>query len=236
MTIGVSQPMRRVMLLPGLDGTGALFDSFVRAAPTGVEPTVVPLPREPLGYVALVDRLAPTLQLTPDTILVAESFSGPLAVLLAEHQRIAALVLCNSFVTPPWPWALTALPLELLLRLPQPGALVRRYFVGSGAKDTLVEKFRSTVASVPPAVLAARISAALSVDVRDNLSRFAAPILYLRGTQDRLVSDASVQDVVSVASSAVRVVRIPGPHLLLQTCPEAAWRAIEDAVIGPQAV
>jgi pimeloyl-[acyl-carrier protein] methyl ester esterase len=227
--------MRRVMLLPGLDGTGALFDSFLHAAPVGIEPIVVPLPREPLGYAALVDRLAPTLQLTQDTILIAESFSGPLAILLAQHHRIAALVLCNTFVTPPGPRALATLPWAPLLHLPLPGALVRRYLVGSDAPDPLVEKVQSTVASVPPSVLAARVSAALSADVRDNLSRCGAPLLYLRGTRDRVVSDASVQGVVSAASSPVRVVRIPGPHLLLQTFPEAAWRAIEDAVIGPQA-
>ena len=226
--------MRRVVLLPGLDGTGALFDPFLRSAPARVEPIVVPLPREALGYAALVDRLAPTLQLTEDTILVAESFSGPLAILLVQHHRIAALVLCNSFVRSPGPRALAAFPWAPLLHLPLPGALVRRYLVGSDASDRLVEKVRSTVASVPPAVLAARVSAALSVDVRDNLSRCRARLLYLRGTLDRVVSDASIQGVVNAASSPVQVVRIPGPHLLLQACPEAAWRAIEDAVIGPQ--
>lgn len=232
----MSQPKRRVILLPGLDGTGALFDAFLHAAPAGVEPVVVPLPHEPLGYAALVDRLTPTLQLTSDTILVAESFSGPLAILLAERHHIAALVLCNTFVTAPLPRALAALPWASLFHLSVPGALVRRYLVGPDAPDLLVEQTRSTVASVPPAVLAARVTAALSVDVRDNLSRCSAPLLYLRGTRDRLVSDASMQDVASAASSAVRVVRIPGPHLLLQTCPEAAWRAIADVVIAPQAV
>src|SRR5215207_6227719 len=148
--------MRRIVLLPGLDGTGALFDDFVRAAPAAVRPDVVSLPREPLGYAELVERLAPRLQLTPDTILLAESFSGPLAILLAQRQQIAALVLCNTFVMPPRPRALAVLPLAPFFRLPLPAAVVRRFLVGSDAPDTLVERVRAAVASVPPTVLAAR--------------------------------------------------------------------------------
>jgi len=91
------------------------------------------------------------------------------------------------------------------------------------------------VASVPPAVLAARVSSVSSVDVVDALARCSAPIVYLRGTRDRLVPEASVDAVVRAASVPVSVVRLPGPHLLLQAAPEAAWRAIEDAVLEPRA-
>jgi hypothetical protein len=48
------------------------------------------------------------------------------------------------------------------------------------------------------------------------------------------VSEASVLDLVSAASVPVSVVRIPGPHLLLQAAPEAAWRVIEEHVLNPQ--
>jgi pimeloyl-[acyl-carrier protein] methyl ester esterase len=227
--------MRRIVLLPGLDGTGALFERFVRAAPPGLQLDVVSLPPERLGYEALVERLAPRLQLTPTTILIAESFSGPLAILLAQSQRIAALVLCNTFVKPPGPRALAALPLASLFHLPLPAILVRQYLVGPEAPDILVARVRSTIAAVPPAVLAARLSSVLSVDVAGDFARCTAPLLYLRGTRDRVVSEPSVQALVSAASVPVSVVRIPGPHLLLQTAPEAAWRAIEEYAFKPQA-
>ena len=41
--------MRRIVLLPGLDGAGALFEGFLRAAPSGVRVDAVALPREPLS-------------------------------------------------------------------------------------------------------------------------------------------------------------------------------------------
>jgi len=227
--------MRRIVLLPGLDGTGALFDDFVRAAPATVRCDIVSLPQEPLGYAQLLERLAPRLQLGPDTILLAESFSGPLAILLAERQRIAALVLCNTFVTPPRSRAFAALPLAPLFHLPMPAVVARWFLVGRDAPDDLVERVQATVASVPPAVLAARVSSVSSVDVVDALARCSAPIVYLRGTKDRLVPEASVDAVVRAASVPVSVVRLPGPHLLLQAAPEAAWRAIEDVVLEPRA-
>jgi pimeloyl-[acyl-carrier protein] methyl ester esterase len=226
--------MRRIVLLPGLDGTGALFDDFVRAAPATVRCDVVSLPQESLAYTELVDRLAPRLQLGLDTILLAESFSGPLAILLAERQRVAALVLCNTFVLPPRSRAFTA-PLTPLFHLPMPAVVARWFFVGRDAPDDLVERVQATVASVPPAVLAARVASVSSVNVADALARCSAPIVYLRGTKDRLVPEASVDAVVRAASVPVSVVRIPGPHLLLQAAPEAAWRAIEDAVLEPRA-
>ena len=225
--------MGRIVLLPGLDGTGALFDDFVRAAPLAMRPEVASLPCVSLGYAELAERIAPQLQLTPDTILLAESFSGPLAILLAQRQQIAALMLCNSFVTSPRSRALAALPLAPLFHLPLPAAVVRWFLVGSDASDALVERVRATVSSVPPSVLAARVSSVLRVDVAGSLTRCSAPIFYLRGTKDRLVPEASVDAVVRAAPVSVSVVRVPGPHMLLQVAPEAAWRAIENAVLDP---
>ena len=227
--------MRRLVLLPGLDGTGALFDEFVRAAPPNVCLEVVALPQERLEYAELAERLAPQLRLDAETILLGESFSGPLAVHLAAGQAIGALVLCNSFVLPPGPPALAALPLPTLFNLPLPAFFIRRYLVGAQATDALVAHVRSVVASVPARVLAARVSSVLRVDVTAPLGRCTAPILYLRGTDDRVVSDASVREVVAAALVEVTVARISGPHLLLQAAPEAAWRAIRTTVLGPRA-
>ena len=66
---------RRVVLLPGLDGTGALLADFISAAPADVRLEIHPLPAEPLDYRALAERLAPTLRLTSDTVVIAESYS-----------------------------------------------------------------------------------------------------------------------------------------------------------------
>jgi pimeloyl-[acyl-carrier protein] methyl ester esterase len=223
--------MRRIVLLPGLDGTGTLFDDFVRAAPAGLQLDVVALPAEPLGYVELVERLHPMLRLTSETILVAESFSGPLAIMLAARSRLAGLVLCNSFVVRPHPRALQLLAAPLLFRVRAPSALIRRYLVGPAASNTLVARVRAAIAAIPAAVLASRVRTVLSVDVTSQLAACTVPLLYLRGTEDRLVPDASADAVAHAASVPLSLVRMPGPHLLLQVAPNAVWRAIAETFL-----
>jgi pimeloyl-ACP methyl ester carboxylesterase len=75
----------------------------------------------------------------------------------------------------------------------------------------------------------------LSVAIADKLARVAAPILYLRGSEDRLVPDASVKALLAAASVPVSVVRLAGPQLLLQALPTAAWDAIDRAILQPHA-
>ncbi|HJR66291.1 MAG TPA: hypothetical protein VJ802_07655 [Gemmatimonadaceae bacterium] len=227
--------MHRVVLLPGLDGTGALFDAFVRVAPPGIRADVVALPHSSSSYVELADYLSATLALTADTILLAESFSGPLAVTLAARHHLAALVLCNSFVAPPRSRALRAFAIPLLFRLRPPTRFVRRFLVGPAASDALVAEVRAAIAAVSPPVLAARVQAVLSVAVADQLARVSVPILYLRGSEDRLVPEASVKAILAAASAPVSVVRLAGPHLLLQALPGPAWDAIAGALLQPHA-
>ena len=223
--------MRRIVLLPGLDGTGALFEGFKRTAPDGVTLDVVPLPSKPLSYAELAEYLFPTLQLSPDTILLGDSFSGPLAITLAARQRVRALVLCNTFVAPPRPRALRALAIPLLFHLPPPAGLVRRFLVGPAASDALVALVRAAIWSVPAHVLSARFRAVLTVSVAREFASSAAPVLYLRSTEDRLVPDAALSAVIAAAATKVSVVRLGGPHLLLQTNPTAAWDAIADTIL-----
>jgi pimeloyl-[acyl-carrier protein] methyl ester esterase len=220
--------MRRIVVLPGMHGTTDLLEDFATEAPSDVRVELQALPTEELDYPALAAHFRTTLRLGPETVLLAESFSGPLAIMLAEEVGVAVLILCNTFAKAPYPSALRVLPLSLLARFRPPPTLVRYFAVGSDASAELVGRVRATVASVPSRVLAFRTRCALSVDVTSELARCAMPILYLRGTRDRLVRDNSVDEIVAAASGAVSIARIPGPHLVLTTAPREAWRAIGE--------
>ena len=92
----------KVVLLPGLDGTGRLFAPLLRALP-GLEPIVVSYPcREVLDVQGLLHVIEGALPTEP-YILVAESFSGPLAVRVAARRPLGlrGLVLVASFVRSP---------------------------------------------------------------------------------------------------------------------------------------
>jgi hypothetical protein len=82
--------------LPGLHGSARLFDRSIAAAPPHLSLMPMTLPAaEPLSYDALADRLSPMLP-AGRVVLLAESFSGPLAVALAKRRTIAGLLFCNS--------------------------------------------------------------------------------------------------------------------------------------------
>src|SRR5688500_16166404 len=118
------------ILLPGLDGTAQLFEGFVAAAPADVPVECMALPNDrPRDYAELATWVA--CRITADrVVLVAESFSGPLALLVADRcARVVAVVLCASFVEPPLPRVLARLP-ELVWRRPPPAAVLGMFLTG----------------------------------------------------------------------------------------------------------
>ena len=76
-----------------------------------------------------------------------------------------------------------------------------------------------------PTVLRQRSLAALRVDATSHLRNIRVPTLYLRGTHDRLVSRGAGAALRASLPDAT-LVDITGPHLLLQTSPEACAREV----------
>ena len=213
-----------VVVLPGLDGTGDLLDAFCATAPDGVECVVVRYPVDQvLDYEALERLVVGLLPTDRPFLLVGESFSGPIAVRLAE--RAVAVVLCSSFVTPPLPRFLGYFARAMLFRLRVPDAVLAWLMLAPYATPALVAAFATTIARVEARVLALRVRELLRVDARTALARETRPVLYLRGERDRLVPERVVRRIVETSPS-VRVVRIAAPHAVLQTAPKAAWEAI----------
>jgi pimeloyl-[acyl-carrier protein] methyl ester esterase len=216
----------RLVLLPGLDGTGTLFAPFTAAAPPDVALTIVPLPEWPSEHAALAAALTGRVPLDADTVLLAESFAGPLALRLARQHEPAAVVLVNSFVRAPLPAAACRLVPPALFAVPMPDVVLRHWLLGAAATPALLGAFRTALARVPARVLAARVRALASLDAAADAAHLTCPLLYLRGTSDRLVRERSVRELQTRAPS-MEVARVPGPHLLLQAAPELAWAALE---------
>lgn len=217
--------MTRVVLLPGLDGTARLFAPFVASAPTGIDLATQALPCDaPRDYAQLAEWVIARLP-SDRVVLVAESFSGPLALVIANRcPRVAAVVLCASFVVPPLTLPASWLPSFVWAR-PPPAFFVRLLL--TGGDRTLAESVRSAVADVPGPVIAHRIATVLRVDVRNEVAALARPLLVLRATRDRIVRVDSSATIRRLEPDA-ELVDVDAPHLLLQAAPEAAW-----AVIAP---
>ena len=213
-----------IVLLPGLDGTGKLFARFIVAAPSQFAVTSIALPPAALSYNELADHVAGKLPVGEPLVLIAESFSGPLALALAVRRPIAALVLCNSFVVAPRARALRWFIWSVFLELPLPRFFVRRYMLGAAADDAQVDDVAGVIKSVPASVLAVRLRCVLNTDDTKSFARSTVPTLYIRGTEDRLVPESSSRRMAAIRPMSI--VHVPEPHFLLQVNPVGAWNAV----------
>ena len=164
------------LLLPGLDGTGDLFEPFASVAPPGIETVVVNYPHNESSMEVLEKRARE--KLAERSIIIAESFSGPIGARLATDARVRALVLCNSFISSPFvasaphaglPSFLRHLAVAPLFSIPIPDFLLRSALLGSRAAPALVEKTRRAIRSIPARVLAGRVRQVLQADERQTL-------------------------------------------------------------------
>lgn len=207
----------RLVMLPGMDGSGALLDRFAEALPSWISPEIIRYPPSPLGYGALESRVRARLQSDEPTALLAESFSGPIAIRVAAEPppSLRALILVATFARLPLPAMARFLITPALFLTPPPRALLRRSLLDPDSDRELVEALRSAIARIPPQVLAHRIRAALRVDVRSELEAVRLPLLILQGRRDRLLRPLDR----SHRGNDRNVVTLDAPHLILEAVP-----------------
>jgi pimeloyl-[acyl-carrier protein] methyl ester esterase len=219
----------KLVLLPGMDGTGILFEPLIDALPEQISPIVVSYPGDvPLPYEALLPHVHSALPMTEPFILLAESFSGPLALRIAATNPpgLKGIILCASFIYNP-----TRFP-KSCRRLIQsfvfgrwPAWLGARALLAGYSKPAVFELVQRAHKLVTPAVLAARACAILAVDAADALSACRVPILYLAGSRDFIVPKRNHRRIQRIQPAA-KVIELPAPHMVLQNAPEAAAKVI----------
>jgi pimeloyl-[acyl-carrier protein] methyl ester esterase len=221
----------RLVLLPGMDGTGALFADFMGALPESFETVTVRYPADrPLSYLELANIVRAACPVSEPYMLVAESFSTPLAIQYAATNpaNLEGLVLCAGFAASPvrgWRRLFGSWFAPLMFRVPLPNLAAKLWLVGPDAPSSLLVLVRSAISSVQPTVLAARLRAVLGCDVRAELGRVAVPILYLQAKGDRLVSASCLEELRRIKPQ-VKVASLEGPHLLFQRQPQIAAEAV----------
>ena len=216
-----------LVLLPGLDGTGELFGPITRQNWGKMMPLILPLPQSgPQDYESLADTLLPKL---PDgqLVLLAESFSTPLALELANRlgNRVRALVLTAGFCSAPHAPGLGWLPLRPLFSVTPPAFFLRKFLTGEDADADLLDTLTGSLRRTPAAVMAERLRVVFALREQDSPSTGTTPILLLQASQDRLIP-WTAQSALERHLPDATVEWIEGPHLLLQTRPAACHEAI----------
>jgi pimeloyl-[acyl-carrier protein] methyl ester esterase len=99
----MSSQFPKLILLPGMDGTGNLYTNFIKALPDVFETEVLRYPADHfLSYEQLVRVIEPVASSGEPFVLVAESFSTPLAILLAATKppTLKGVVICGIYQEP----------------------------------------------------------------------------------------------------------------------------------------
>lgn len=226
-------PVTNLLLLPGLDGTGRLFRGFMHSLPKQVR-SKAPIYGE--DQFLTFDQLASAVRfVSPESepfVLLAESFSTPIAIRLAAENppNLRGLVLCAGFATSPAPGFLRLLgsmlaPVLVRAAITEPS--IRFWFVGKDAPGSLVESVRAAISSVSPHLLSERLRAVLACEVRSDLSRVSVPLVYLQASNDRLVKRRSFEEIRRIKPE-IQLIEVDGPHFLLQREPEKTAAIIAE--------
>lgn len=214
----------RLLLMPGMDGTGELFAEFVRLLPGWIELRVVSYPRDRrLSYGQLLPIVKSALQTDEPFVILAESFSTPLAVEFAAEtpKGLQALILCAGFISPPLSGLLRRVALILapaLFSFGLPQRVCRYFLVGNAASKSLVDSVRATISRVPSGVLAHRLRSVLTCSGERELQCVSVPLLYISGLEDRLVHRSSFHEIQRTKPDAL-FASVEAPHLILQAKP-----------------
>lgn len=209
-----------LLFLPGMDGSGALWGPLLDAlggAADGAE-----LARYPTNvgrYDALLDAIATTRE---PTLVVAESFGGPLAIRLAARDAsVSGLVLIASFARGPrlarWTSAFAGMAPH-----PPPRFALRAAMLGGHRLEPIERALADAIAAVEPAAMRTRIREVAHVDVRPELASLRIPIVWVDAARDRLLG------APEPSRDAGRVITIDGPHLLAQVRPREVAASIVE--------
>ncbi|MGF6109276.1 alpha/beta fold hydrolase [Pseudomonas frederiksbergensis] len=218
-----------LVLLPGMDGTGELFEPFVSALGHACDVVVVTYPGDvPLNYTELQAIARQSLPCDRPFVLVGESFSGPIALALTALRlpQQVGLVLCCTFASNPRPlfnrlsFLVNLLPIGIV-----PAGWFSPLLLGRFSTRALRMALSRAINQVSPSVMRARLRSVLGVDMSAQLAQVDVPTVYLRATRDRVVPAAAVRRI-SDLKPQMQVFEVTAPHCLLQAAPDEAARLV----------
>ncbi len=215
----------RVLLLPGMDGTGFQLDAFRAALPPACPVTVVRY-----GDAITLDELRRCV-VVPDEpfAIVAESFGGALGMELARESppQLRALVLVSSFLRPPHSPSpgLVSLLGPLLFSHSPPAWALRALLLGRDASEDEVARLTALLRTVPARVLTGRLRQVQARDVTSSFLECRIPMFLVTGRQDRVIPGRVARDLVGLRPDVGHLV-VDGPHFLLQQRAEICARLI----------
>ena len=202
-----------LVLMPGLDGTGLLFERLVSALPSEIRTHIIEYP----GGAAILEEYAAVVAggiPAGRVVLLAESFSGIVALyLLRKHQvLVEKVIFVASFGGAPRRYLKAFRPFfpALVSSVPLiPGFAWRFFCLGKCASAEDITWLKGVLARVNPGVVAHRLKLVASARIAHG-PRIDVPAYYLQAEGDRLVPRSAVEplpgcSVISHSWSRARI-------------------------------
>lgn len=221
-----------IVLLPGLNGTAGLFDPLLSVATDEYALMVISYPTHQVkSYEELTRYVLKKIDLINGRfVVVGESFSGPIAILLSAKNidGLIGTILVATFVSAPYFTLAKYFPWNLIFNLAR-----FVYWLSIKLSDTEKASILRTASielqQVSPLVLAARTRAAFSVDVGKELQKSRAPLVYFSAKYDVLVPKWNLKKIIKIKPD-INVETFNTNHFLLQSVPQQAWEVIDKFI------
>lgn len=232
-----------LVMLPGLDGTGLLFEPFVAALPSDLRVHTIAYPTDTRlsirEHAALVAKDLPT----GPVVLLAESFSGLVALTLLREFQISVrkVIFLASFAKSPRMLLRFLSPLippfaGIVQAVPE--SLVRLFCLGPQATAAQVAWLKSVLSRVPPEVIAHRLKLVATAG-HGKQPPLDIPAIYIQPAQDRLIP-ASATEELRKCFREFAILQVRGPHFALQAfpveCASLIARLVQEATDQPLAL
>ena len=229
-----------LIFLPGLHGTDELFFDLVEQfnlLEVSFQTTLINYPPDlKQSYKKLFDWLCSHLALDQKnatdkakTVIIAESFSTPLALKLADKfpQQVKAVIIGGGFCASPANPGFSLLPLRPLFMIAPPRSAVRHFLTGPESSPELVDTVRSAVKKVSSRNLTQRIRSILTLEEDQTPAIPKTPVLLLQAEHDAMIS-WEIQNQLEQHLPHADCQWLDSPHLIFQAHPEiCASRILE---------
>lgn len=223
----------KLVLLPGMDGTGILFEPVLEYL-KGLDVEVLPLPANgDQDYDTLANELLSHLP-EEDFIVLAESFSGGIVekLLWRCDIRLKGVIFVASFLSSPSRYLsrlAAILPIKFMIKIPIISPFIlRTFFLGKNASPKIIALFIKAMKQVPGRTLRSRLRTIATFTTSEQV--FETDALYICPEHDVLVKGKELE--FRKAFPGIQVVTLPGPHLILQASPEICAKHIMQFANG----
>ncbi|MCO1335556.1 hypothetical protein MO867_14550 [Microbulbifer sp. OS29] len=221
----------KIVFLPGMDGTGFLFNELIQEVPREIDREVICLNEiQGVTYHQQAEHIAERIG-SSSVVVVAESYSGRIAYELCNilGTQVSEVIFIAGFVSCPGKLAKLAAVLPEYALKPNllPNWLMKKLcFDGHGAIG-LTEKVRHAIAQVQPSVLKQRLLniAELEQPKHHQLTK----AVYIRPTYDRLVAWEAIKILGNVYPQ-LNIESVEGGHFIAQTAPKTCAKVILRAI------